>query len=127
MPIDNTHIRNSTPLSTPDSVRKELPRDKDSSATVAAGREAVENILTRKDSRHLMVVGPCSIHDTDAAFTYAEKLKALSDKVSNYLLLVMRVYFEKPRTTWDGKGLFTIPTWMAPIISKRGSGRPGLS
>lgn len=76
---------------------------------VAKTREAIENILDRTDHRLMVVVGPCSIHDVDAAMEYARKLKAVADKVSDTLLLVMRVYFEKPRTTVGWKGLINDP------------------
>ena len=76
---------------------------------VAKTREAIENILDRTDHRLMVVVGPCSIHDVDAAMEYARKLKAVADQVSDTLLLVMRVYFEKPRTTVGWKGLINDP------------------
>jgi len=76
---------------------------------VARGRKAIENILERKDHRVFVVVGPCSIHDLKAAHEYAHKLKALADKVDDTLLIVMRVYFEKPRTTTGWKGLINDP------------------
>jgi len=76
---------------------------------VAKTREAIENILDRADHRLIVVVGPCSIHDVDAAMDYAHKLKGVADQVSDTLLLVMRVYFEKPRTTVGWKGLINDP------------------
>ncbi|MBT6265147.1 MAG: 3-deoxy-7-phosphoheptulonate synthase [Halieaceae bacterium] len=76
---------------------------------VAKTREAIENILDRRDHRLMVVVGPCSIHDVDAAMEYAHKLKRVADQVGDTLLLVMRVYFEKPRTTVGWKGLINDP------------------
>ena len=76
---------------------------------VAKTREAIENILDRKDHRLMVVVGPCSIHDVDAAMEYAHRLKRVAEQVGDTLLLVMRVYFEKPRTTVGWKGLINDP------------------
>ena len=76
---------------------------------VAETREAIENILDRTDHRLMIVVGPCSIHDVDAAMEYAHKLKNVAQQVDDTLLLVMRVYFEKPRTTVGWKGLINDP------------------
>jgi 3-deoxy-7-phosphoheptulonate synthase len=76
---------------------------------VAKTREAIENILDRTDHRLMVVVGPCSIHDVNAAMEYAQKLKQLAEQVGDTLLLVMRVYFEKPRTTVGWKGLINDP------------------
>lgn len=76
---------------------------------VAKTREAIENILDRTDHRLMIVVGPCSIHDVDAAMEYAHKLKNVAQQVDDTLLLVMRVYFEKPRTTVGWKGLINDP------------------
>ena len=76
---------------------------------VAETREAIENILDRTDHRLMVVVGPCSIHDVNAAMEYAQKLKHLAEQVDDTLLLVMRVYFEKPRTTVGWKGLINDP------------------
>ncbi|MCH1493379.1 MAG: 3-deoxy-7-phosphoheptulonate synthase [Luminiphilus sp.] len=76
---------------------------------VASTRQAIEDILDRADHRLMVVVGPCSIHDVDAAMEYARKLKAVADKVSDTLMIIMRVYFEKPRTTVGWKGLINDP------------------
>ncbi len=77
--------------------------------TILNGRDAVNRIIDLKDHRLMIVIGPCSIHDVDAAMDYARRLKALSDKVSDTLAIVMRVYFEKPRTTVGWKGLINDP------------------
>jgi 3-deoxy-7-phosphoheptulonate synthase len=76
---------------------------------VAESRGTIERIIDRRDPRLVVVVGPCSIHDVTAALDYAKRLKALADKVSDSLYLVMRVYFEKPRTTVGWKGLINDP------------------
>ena len=76
---------------------------------VASTRQSIEDILDRADHRLMVVVGPCSIHDVDAAMEYARKLKAVADKVSDTLMIIMRVYFEKPRTTVGWKGLINDP------------------
>src|SRR5262249_22286613 len=86
-----------------------LPITQEAEKVVADGRKAIRAILDGKDDRAFVVVGPCSIHDTDAALEYAGRLRDLSAKVSDRLLLVMRVYFEKPRTTVGWKGLINDP------------------
>ena len=107
--LHNLRISSQETLITPRELKDALPVSERASAVVAAGREAIQNILDRKDHRLMVVVGPCSIHDIDAAMEYAHKLKALSDQVDDTLLLVMRVYFEKPRTTVGWKGLINDP------------------
>ncbi len=88
----------------PDELKQRIPLSPRAAATVAEGRRAVEAILEGRDPRLLVVVGPCSVHDGAAALDYARRLKALADEVSDTLLLVMRVYLEKPRTSvgWEG-------------------------
>ena len=107
--IDNLNVRSHELLTTPDDIKAALPRTDRVEQTVSMGREAVKAILEGKDHRLAVVVGPCSIHDTTAAIDYAKKLKALADEVSDTLLIVMRVYFEKPRTTVGWKGLINDP------------------
>ncbi|OEY67695.1 3-deoxy-7-phosphoheptulonate synthase [Marinobacter sp. X15-166B] len=107
--IDNVNVASQEPLITPKALKAELPLSPAAAKTVAEGRQAIYDILDRKDHRLFIVVGPCSIHDVKAAREYAEKLKALADEVSDTLLLVMRVYFEKPRTTVGWKGLINDP------------------
>ena len=107
--IDNVNITSQETLITPSALKADIPVSEAARSTIAAGREAIENILARKDHRIFIVIGPCSIHDIDAAKEYAERLKALADKVSDTLLIVMRVYFEKPRTTVGWKGLINDP------------------
>ena len=76
---------------------------------VSASRTTIEQIIDRQDHRLMVVVGPCSIHDVDAALDYAKRLKDLSERVAENLYLIMRVYFEKPRTTVGWKGLINDP------------------
>ncbi|MCZ0926221.1 3-deoxy-7-phosphoheptulonate synthase [Halomonas janggokensis] len=92
-------------LPTPLELRRDLPLDGALDEQIADQRRAVQRILTGQDDRLLVVVGPCSVHDPAAALEYADRLAALSDEVSDYLLPVMRVYVEKPRTTVGWKGL----------------------
>jgi 3-deoxy-7-phosphoheptulonate synthase len=105
----NTHIQNSHVLLTPHEVKSKLPLTHLAEQTTFKYRQEIENILDFKDSRKFIVVGPCSIHDTKAALEYSKKLKLLAEKVQDKLLLVMRVYFEKPRTTVGWKGLINDP------------------
>ena len=108
-PVDNVNVLSQELLLTPEDIRKRLPLTAAARETVLAGRHAVQNILDRKDPRLLIVVGPCSIHDLEAAHDYARRLKQLSDEISDTLFVVMRVYFEKPRTTTGWKGLINDP------------------
>ena len=96
-------------LITPAELQEKLPIGEAASQSVNIGRETVRNILDRKDPRLIVVVGPCSIHDTKAAMDYAHRLKALAEEVQDTLFIVMRVYFEKPRTTTGWKGLINDP------------------
>jgi 3-deoxy-7-phosphoheptulonate synthase len=105
----NTNIKSSHILLTPHDVKTRVPITKSAEYTVLKFRQQLEQILDFQDSRKFIVVGPCSIHDTKAAIEYAEKLNKLSDKVKDKLLLIMRVYFEKPRTTVGWKGLINDP------------------
>jgi 3-deoxy-7-phosphoheptulonate synthase len=98
-----------TPLVTPRALKKALPITPTANKTVVEGRETITRILNREDPRMLVIVGPCSIHDTAAAIEYGEKLRSLRDKVGDQLFLVMRTYFEKPRTTVGWKGLINDP------------------
>ena len=96
-------------MPSPDEVKARVPLTDRAAAAVVAGRKAVMDILDRKDARVFVVVGPCSIHDPVAGLDYARRLKALADEVSDVLLLVMRVYFEKPRTSTGWKGFINDP------------------
>jgi 3-deoxy-7-phosphoheptulonate synthase len=101
----DVRIKEFTPLVSPDALKKELPISAASAETVLRGRQAIQEIITRQDPRLMVITGPCSIHDEQAAAEYAQRLCALQQKVSGTQYLVMRVYFEKPRTTVGWKGL----------------------
>lgn len=107
--VENINILSQDVLITPRDLKKELPISDAARKTITEGRLTIQNILDRKDPRLLVVVGPCSIHDVDAAKDYANRLKKLADEVSETLFIVMRVYFEKPRTTTGWKGLINDP------------------
>jgi 3-deoxy-7-phosphoheptulonate synthase len=96
-------------IPSPQEVQERLPLTEAAARTVLAGRDAVRAILDRTDPRRLVVVGPCSIHDPDAALDYAGRLRRLADEVRDTLVLVMRVYFEKPRTSVGWKGFVNDP------------------
>lgn len=96
-------------LPSPRALKEMLPVGETVAGTVSSGRREVENILTGKDSRMLVIVGPCSIHDVDAARDYARKLSVLRTELQQDLCLLMRVYFEKPRTTVGWKGFINDP------------------
>jgi 3-deoxy-7-phosphoheptulonate synthase len=106
---NNLKISAITPIIAPADLRQVFPLSEKDRGFVQQSREQIKKILTREDKRLMVVVGPCSIHDTEAAIDYAKRLKSLSKRVSDQLLLVMRVYFEKPRTTVGWKGLINDP------------------
>ena len=106
---DDLRIENLKPLIPPAILMEELPLDDEGSATVARSREQIVDILTGRDDRLLVVVGPCSIHDPAAGLEYAERLRKSSDEHRGDLFVVMRVYFEKPRSTVGWKGLLNDP------------------
>ncbi|GLH71505.1 phospho-2-dehydro-3-deoxyheptonate aldolase [Geothrix limicola] len=107
--LDNLNIDAFDAMPSPGEIRAALPVSDAAAATVAGGRRDMERILSRQDPRLLVVVGPCSIHDPKAGLDYAHRLKALSDEVSDTLLLAMRIYFEKPRTATGWKGFINDP------------------
>jgi 3-deoxy-7-phosphoheptulonate synthase len=109
LPINDLNVVSNDPLITPEQLKLEIPLSDSASKTVAYGRQVVRDILDGKDHRIFIVIGPCSIHDIKAAHEYADRLKALAEKVADTLFLVMRVYFEKPRTTVGWKGLINDP------------------
>jgi 3-deoxy-7-phosphoheptulonate synthase len=106
---DDLRIRELKELSTPEEVMREVPRTLTATRVVMAARNAVRAILTGGDDRLLVVVGPCSVHDPKAAIDYAERLASLRDDLAGELEIMMRVYFEKPRTTVGWKGLINDP------------------
>ncbi len=107
--VHNVNMASQEILVTPEELWEALPMSATVRDTVAASRQSIRDILDRRDHRLFVVVGPCSIHDPAAAMDYANRLKALADQVSDTLLIVMRVYFEKPRTTVGWKGLINDP------------------
>jgi 3-deoxy-7-phosphoheptulonate synthase len=107
--IHNVNVVNKTILPAPAEIRAELPMSAAAEETVLKSRAAMQDILDGKDGRLFAVVGPCSIHDVDAALEYADRLQKLADEVADTLLILMRVYFEKPRTTVGWKGLINDP------------------
>jgi len=107
--VDDVRIKEIKELSPPGHVLREYPATEKAARTTYEARAAIHRILHGADSRLLVIVGPCSIHDFAAARDYAERLKAEHDRLSEDLLIVMRVYFEKPRTTVGWKGLINDP------------------
>ncbi len=107
--LENLNIDGFDRMPSPAEIHAALPVSDAVAATVAIGRRDLQRILSREDPRLMVVVGPCSIHDPVAGLDYAQRLKALADEVSDTLLLVMRVYFEKPRTTVGWKGFINDP------------------
>ncbi|HSO18314.1 MAG TPA: 3-deoxy-7-phosphoheptulonate synthase [Desulfosarcina sp.] len=105
------HVERFEPLISPAQLKEQIPIGEPARQTVVQGRRAIADILEGKDSRLLVIAGPCSIHDETAALEYARRLKALGETVADTMLLVMRVYFEKPRTNVGWKGLINDP-WL---------------
>ncbi len=108
-PTNNLHVLETETLLTPDSIKAELAITEQAAQTVHDGREAIRAVLSGADARCLAIVGPCSIHDPDAALDYARWLCTMNARFSQELVLVMRVYFEKPRTSVGWKGLINDP------------------
>ena len=109
MSLENTNISSLERLVTPQQFKEKFPINDSIAAHVEQSRLTLRNILDRKDHRLIVVVGPCSVHDTKAAIEYAERLAKLADELKEDLFIVMRVYFEKPRTTVGWKGLINDP------------------
>ena len=109
MRLSDLNIDDYQVVVTPTDLKKELPLPESVRDLVAQSRQTVKDILDGKDDRLFAVVGPCSIHDTDLALEYGKRLKALADQVSDQIVIIMRVYFEKPRTTVGWKGLINDP------------------
>ncbi len=107
--VYNVNIEAQHPLPTPQEIHAELPLRPEMEDFVARSRETIENIIHRRDRRLLVVAGPCSIDNYDAAIDYADRLKTLAKKVESKFVLVMRTYFEKPRTTIGWKGMVYDP------------------
>jgi 3-deoxy-7-phosphoheptulonate synthase len=109
MRLSDLNIDDYQVVVTPTELKKELPLPESVRELVANSRQTVKDILDGKDDRLFAVVGPCSIHDTELALEYGKRLKALADEVSEQIFIIMRVYFEKPRTTVGWKGLINDP------------------
>ena len=116
----DVRIRSVRPLITPAILEDELPLAPDQSAFVKQARRAVADIVTGKDDRLLAIVGPCSVHDPDAARDYARQLQPIAQRLEKDLLVVMRVYFEKPRTVVGWKGLINDPALDGSFQINRG-------
>ncbi len=107
--VDDLNVASQSVLITPEQLKQQVPLTDAARRSVLEGREVIRNILDGKDHRLFVVVGPCSIHDPKAALEYGRKLKVLADELKDTLYIVMRVYFEKPRTTVGWKGLINDP------------------
>ncbi len=107
--LENRHIENIKPIISPENLKSNLPISDLQRQFVIESRQIISNIATKKDPRQLVIVGPCSIHDPKAAIDYAKKLAPLVKKYSDKLYIIMRVYFEKPRTNIGWKGLISDP------------------
>ena len=107
--LENLHVRSQLTLLPPSQLHDDIPASPRATQTVSAARRTMASILAGRDRRLFVVVGPCSIHDPLAAMEYARRLKALADELADQLFIVMRVYFEKPRTTVGWKGLINDP------------------
>lgn len=107
--LNDIHIDNEQIIITPEQLKQKFSLNEQLKSQISASRKAIADIIHGRDHRLLVVCGPCSIHDTQAALDYARRLKVLSDQLSDQLCIVMRVYFEKPRTTVGWKGLINDP------------------
>lgn len=107
--LEDRRVKSTRPLIPPQILQEDLPLTLAAAQTVIEGRQATENILRGDDDRLMVVVGPCSVNNVDAAVEYAEKLRAYAEQAKEDLHIVMRVYFEKPRTTVGWKGLINDP------------------
>ena len=107
--IHNKNIESETTITSPINLKEKIPISNKVTANILTSRKTVDDIFSQKDPRLIVIVGPCSIHDINAAKEYALKLKSLQEEVKKSVYLVMRVYFEKPRTTVGWKGLISDP------------------
>ncbi|MGA0242692.1 MAG: 3-deoxy-7-phosphoheptulonate synthase [Candidatus Marinamargulisbacteria bacterium] len=108
-PLENTHIESIDSIISPDELKKQCPVHETARTTVIETRQTIQNILSGTDSRPLVIVGPCSLHDPDAAIEYAQKLAPYVKKYHHKVQIIMRTYFEKPRTNIGWKGLINDP------------------
>ncbi|KAH9027578.1 hypothetical protein EDB84DRAFT_1400996 [Lactarius hengduanensis] len=118
--LENRRVKSTRPLIPPQILQEDLPLSLRASQTVLEGRKATESIIRGIDDRLIVVVGPCSIHDIEAAKEYAQKLKVYADNAKDDLHIIMRVYFEKPRTTVGWKGLINDPDMNGTFHINRG-------
>ena len=109
MQVSDLNITKNTPLPSPTTLQEEICRTDEQAKFIANSRQTIRDILEKRDPRFLLIVGPCSIHDTKAGLEYAQKLAKLAKEVKDKVYIVMRVYFEKPRTTVGWKGLIMDP------------------
>ena len=122
---NNLKVSGITPIIAPDDLRQVFPMTDASRELVSNSREQLKDIIHRRDRRLMVVVGPCSIHDPNAAIEYAKRLRVLAREVEDQLFLVMRVYFEKPRTTVGWKGLINDPDMNGSHHISKGLGIAG--
>ena len=109
MKLENINVSDHEVLITPEALKAEMPVSETLSTQINNSREIIRKIISKEDERRLVVVGPCSIHDPEAAIDYALRLKTLSDKLGDEIYIAMRAYFEKPRSTVGWKGLINDP------------------
>src|SRR6201992_1692259 len=102
---NDLRVLETMPLTTPDEIKTELPMRERAAAAVFAARAEISDVVHGRDSRLLVIAGPCSIHDVESALEYAERFRVCRERYADSLLLCMRGYFEKPRTTIGWKGL----------------------
>jgi len=122
MRTSNLKIKSITPIIAPTDLRQVFPLSDAGSEFVSQSREQIKNILHSRDPRLMVVVGPCSVHDPKEALDYAERVARLSREVSDQLFLIMRLYFEKPRTTIGWKGLINDPDMNSSHLISKGLG-----
>src|SRR5713101_971684 len=108
-PTQNLRVKETVRLLTPSALKTQFPMSVGANRTVVAGRQSIMDILEQKDPRLLVVAGPCSIHDVEGALEYGGRLNELRKELGGQMEIVMRVYFEKPRTTIGWKGLINDP------------------
>lgn len=118
--LDDRRVKATRPLIPPQILQEDLPLTLTAAQTVLEGRKAAENILHSDDDRLLVVVGPCSVHNVESALEYARKLRAYAAEATDDLQIIMRVYFEKPRTTVGWKGLINDPDMNGTFQINRG-------
>lgn len=118
--LNNLHVNSEQILITPEALKRALPISQHALKSIGHSRQIISDIVHHKDHRLLVVVGPCSIHDISAAKEYARRLKQLHDELSDSLYIVMRVYFEKPRTTIGWKGLINDPDFNGTFNIEKG-------